>query len=189
MTHVRVSALILFAALAAGSFAQGSGANSSAQAAADALRDFAGADAAFIPAGLLQASNNKGDLSSFIKDATEEVVVVNLTGADLRQAFERSLSMYPVDNNGFLQLSGFEVAFSKTAESGKRVLSISRNGGKVSDGQTFSVAMPASLGRGGFGYFRIWDKAKINKKFAGVTLVSVLKGKGASESSPRWLPQ
>mgnify|MGYP000923189424 CR=1 FL=1 len=189
MSYLKLS--IIGCVVLAGSLAgaQNSPATSVGQSAADVLREFTGADAAFLPSGLLNANADRADLSSLIKDATEEPVVLSLTGTDVRAAFERALSLYPGDNNAFLQISGFEVSFSRSAEPGKRVLAISRDGARISDGQTFSVAMPASLARGGFGYFRIWDRAKITRKFAGTTLTSVLKGKRASDSPSRWQPQ
>jgi 5'-nucleotidase/2',3'-cyclic-nucleotide 2'-phosphodiesterase/3'-nucleotidase/5'-nucleotidase len=115
--------------------------------------------------------------------------VVNLTGAQLRQAFERSLSLYPQPNTSFLQISGFEVTFSRSAATNKRVLNVTASGSALQDGKTYSVAMPSSLGRGGLGYFKIWDKANIKKTYDGVTVESVLRGKSASDTSPRWVAQ
>ena len=59
----------------------------------------------------------------------------------------------------------------------------------LENGKTYSIAMPANLGRGGLGYFKIWDKSKIAKTIEGATVESVLKGKRFVESSPRWSPQ
>lgn len=162
------------------------GAYAPAQSAADALRDFAHTDGAFIAAGLLKTSIQRDNLASFLQFPSDEIVVVKLTGAQLRQAFERSLSVYPMPNSSFLQLSGFEVTFSGSAMIGQRVKSATAFGMPLDSARTYTVAMPAMLGRGGFGYFKIWDKANITQTISGATLESVLKGKSASESSPRW---
>jgi 2',3'-cyclic-nucleotide 2'-phosphodiesterase (5'-nucleotidase family) len=113
--------------------------------------------------------------------------VVTITGAQVKQAFERSLSLFPEENSGFLQISGFEVAFSKTAPSGQRVLSVKCNGSNLEESKNYRIAMPSSLGRGGLGYFKIWDKAKITKTFEKATVESILKGKRYAETSSRWV--
>ncbi|CAN5514608.1 hypothetical protein BH11ARM2_BH11ARM2_36760 [soil metagenome] len=188
---LRTSAVV-FAALAATlAFAQGSPETSAhlpSQAAADALRAAAGTDAAFLAAGLVK-EGGKDDLATILQYPTDEVVVVSLTGAQVRQALERSLSLFPQPNGSFLQLSGFEVVFSKSAAPNTRVVSVTASGVKLDDSKTYTVAMPANLGRGGLGYFRIWDKSKIVKTLPGATLESVLKGKRYVDTSPRWVAQ
>jgi 2',3'-cyclic-nucleotide 2'-phosphodiesterase (5'-nucleotidase family) len=164
-----------------------SGANLAAQSAADVLRDFAGADGAFIAAAQLKDSYQKDNLATLVEHptGTDEVVIVSLTGAQIKQAFERSLSLYPQPNASFLQISGFEVQFNKGAAPGQRVTGVTAGGSKLDEGRTYQIAMPSTLGRGGMGYFKIWDKAKIVKTF-NTTVEEVLKGKRYSDSSPRW---
>lgn len=156
------------------------------QAAADVLRQYAGTDAAFLAAGLLNKSFDPNNLASLIQYPTDGIVVVNLTGADIKQALERSVSLYPQSNPSFLQLSGIEATFSKSAAIGQRIVSVTINGAKLDEKRSYTVAMPESLGQGGSGYFRIWDTSKIAKNFAKTTVESVLKGKRSTESSPRW---
>ncbi|MCB8932140.1 MAG: 5'-nucleotidase C-terminal domain-containing protein [Fimbriimonadaceae bacterium] len=157
------------------------------QAAADLLRDATGADGAFLAAGLVKDTFQQDNLASLLQYPTDQVVLVQLTGAQIRQAFERTLSLYPLPNTSFLQISGFEVEFSKTADAGSRVTSVTASGSKLEDEKTYSVAMPSSLGRGGLGYFKIWDKSKITKTFENMTVESVLKGKRYVETEPRWV--
>lgn len=162
------------------------GAHTASQAAADILRQFAGTDAAMIAAGLLNKNFDQDNLASLIQYPTDGIVVVNLTGSEIRQALERSVSLYPQPNPSFLQLSGIEATFSKSAPIGQRIISASINGSKLDEKKTYTVAMPESLGQGGSGYFKIWDTSKIAKSFDKTTVESVLKGKKVSESSPRW---
>ena len=162
------------------------GAYGPAQSVADTLRDFAHTDGAFITAGLLKASAQRDNLAALLQFPSDDLVVVKLTGAQLKQAFERSLSVYPMPNSSFLQLSGFEVSFNGSAMVGQRVKSASASGMPLDPARTYTVAMPAMLGRGGFGYFKIWDKANISQTISGANLEAILKGKPVQESSPRW---
>lgn len=180
--------LVLVASL---TFAQNpeTGADKASQAAADVLRDYANTDGAFLAAGLVKSSfqKDRDDLSNLIQFPTDELVVVTITGAQVKQAFERSLSLFPQGNTSFLQISGFEVTFAKDAPSGQRVTQVRCNGQALDESKNYQIAMPSSLGRGGLGYFKIWDKTKITKTFEKATLESILKGKRFAESSPRWV--
>jgi len=159
------------------------------QAAADVLREYAKTDGAFLAAGLVRTNLPKrDDLASLLQYPTDDLVVVTITGAQVKQAFERSLSLYPEPNTSFLQVSGFDIVFSKEAGTGQRVIQVKCNGSSLDESKSYQIAMPSSLGRGGLGYFKIWDKAKITKSFTGVTVESVLKGKPFAATSPRWVP-
>lgn len=156
------------------------------QAAADVLKSSAGADGAFLAAGLLKSSYDKStDLSNILVYPEDNLLVLKLTGTQIRQALERSVSLYPQPNTSFLQLSGFEVTFSKTAPVGKRIIAVSINNQPLNNSQSYNVAMPSSLGHGGLGYFRIWDNSNITKTLPG-SVESFLKGKPYASSAPHW---
>lgn len=160
-----------------------------AQAAADLIRGTAGTDGAFLAAGLLKERYDAADAGSMFQYPTDEIVIVTLTGSQIRAALERSVSLYPQPYSSFLQLSGFTATFSKSAASGKRLVSVQTDGGtKVADGQSYTIAMPASLGRGGLGYFKIWDKPNITRTLSDVTIEKLLKGKrlDVGSQSGRW---
>lgn len=159
-----------------------------AQAAADIIRDAAGSDGAFIAAGMIKQSFSKDDLSSMLQFPDDEIVVVTLKGSEIRTAFERSISLYPQSNASFLQVSGFEIVFDPSGSSNSKIKSVLAGGSKLDDSREYRIAMPSSLGRGGFGYFRIWDRAKITKTLDG-TIGKTLQGKKASESKSRWIAQ
>lgn len=163
------------------------GAYGPGQCAADALRDYAHADGAFIAAGLLKASMQKDNLAALFEFSSDEIVVVKLNGSQLKEAFERSLSVYPMPNSSFLQISGFQVAFDGSAPIGQRVKSATALGTPIDNSRTYTIAMPARLARGGFGYFKIWDKADIVQTIAGATVETALKGKPVIDTSPRWV--
>lgn len=157
-----------------------------AQAAADQLRVAAKADIAFLPAGVLKSSFKSGDLAGLVAFPTDEVVVSSLTGAQIKQALERSVALYPSPNHGFLQLSGMNATFSKSANPNKRIVSATIAGANIEDGKKYRVAMPSLLANGGLGYFTIWGKGDIVETLANKNLETVLKGKSGTDPSPRW---
>jgi 2',3'-cyclic-nucleotide 2'-phosphodiesterase (5'-nucleotidase family) len=166
------------------------GGNGPCQDAADAIRAFVGSDGAFLAAGLVRPSFEKDNLASLLKYPTETIVVLNLTGAQIRQAFERSVALFPQPNENFLQISGFEVSFNKNGPPNSRIVSITANGAKLDNAKTYTVAMPSSLARGGLGFFRIWDyKTSTAKSIDNTTVESVLQGKRSTGSASRWQAQ
>ncbi len=158
------------------------------QAAADVLREAGGADAAFLPAGMVRTSWSSDNLASVLRYPTDELAVVKLRGSQLRAALERSVSLFPSPNDSFLQISNLDVTFSRTAPADSRIKSARIGGGAIDDARSYSVAMPATLARGGLGYFKVWDKSQIERIVAGVTLETILRGKHAYDSAPRWQP-
>ncbi|AIE86210.1 5'-nucleotidase [Fimbriimonas ginsengisoli] len=164
------------------------GPNPAAQAAADALRSFAGADGAFLAGGSLKETFNKDDMATMLQFPTDEIVVLKLTGDQILQAFERSVQFYPEQNKFFLQISGFEVTFKKKAAPSGRVVGVKVGGVPLDKTKSYTVAMPSLLARN-VGYSRIWDKAETKKKFPNTTLEDVLKGKKVSEEALRWVGQ
>jgi hypothetical protein len=162
---------------------------SPAQSAADHLRDAAGAHGAFVAAGLIKTSFQESNLATLMEYPDDEIAVVELTGALVRQAFERSISLYPQPNSSFLQISGFEVTFDPSAPANQRIRSVTENGSPLSDGTTYRIAMPIRLARGGYGYFKIWDAKKIVSTVPNTTVEKALAGKKAEDTRPRWVAQ
>ena len=162
------------------------GAFGPAQAAADLVREAAGADIAFLPAGIMVRDFSGSDLGKLVKYPTETIHVSKLTGAQIEAALNRSISLYPSPNSGFLQVSGIEVTFNPDSPAGSRVTGVTVNGRALDLKAEYQVAMPISLARGGYGYFNVWDKNAIVKNLDNTTLESVLKGKSADSQSARW---
>jgi 2',3'-cyclic-nucleotide 2'-phosphodiesterase (5'-nucleotidase family) len=162
------------------------GAFAPAQNAADIVREAAGADAAFLAAGLLKPTFRQDDLSTMVRFPTDEIAVVTLSGSLIRSALERSVALYPSPSDSFLQLSNIVATFSKSGSPDSRIKTITLGGGPLDESRSYTVAMPATLARGGLGYFKIWDKSKITKTLTGVTLEAILSGKASHDSEPRW---
>src|SRR4051812_33889945 len=87
------------------------GAHLPSQCAADAIRREAASDGAFLAAGYINPSYDQNNLSSLLQFPAEKIVVLNLTGSEIKAALQRSASLYPEPNTSFLQISGFKVEF------------------------------------------------------------------------------
>ena len=111
--------------------------------------------------GGIRASINEGPITvgEVIKVLPfgNTLAVMDVTGAELKQAFEVSVGQYPMENGGFLHVSGAKVEFDSSKPKGERVVSISyksENGSyiKVKDNETYSIATNAFTAQGGDGY-------------------------------------
>lgn len=158
------------------------------QAAADEIRRASGADVALVAAGLFRERSkiDQNDLATNLLFPTDEILTLELTGAQLRKAFERSLLLYPQPNDAaFLYLSGGTVSFDGKAASGARVTGVTLDSG-FDPGRKYKVATTASLAKGALGYFKVWDEKNIVGK-SGPAIESVLRGKRATPGASRWL--
>jgi len=161
-------------------------AHTGAQSAAEALREAAGADAAFLAAGMVRDTYDANDLASILRYPSDEVAVVNLRGAQIRLALERSVSLWPSPSDSFLQLANIDATYSKSARPDSRIQLVMVGTVRLDDAKTYTVAMPGTLARGGLGYFKIWDRGQIVRTLDNLTLSQVLKGRRSTDSAPRW---
>ncbi len=157
-----------------------------AQFAADLLRSAGRAEIAFLPAGVLKPTFKSGDLAGILQFPTDDVAVVELTGAQVTKALERSVGLYPSPNPGFLQLSGLSVTFSRTAPPDRRIVEATVSGASLQPDRKYRVAMPGSLARGGLGYFTVWGREQVVETLANANMETVLKGRSGTEPAPRW---
>lgn len=158
------------------------------QSLADALREVARADLAFFPAAAMRKSASI-DLTGHLLYPTDEVSVVSLKGTQVRAALERSIAVFPLPNSAFLQLSGLEARFSRSAAPDKRVTNVVVSDAPLEDSRTYTVAMPSTLARGSLGYFRVWEREAILRTLDGQSLEDLLKGRKVEDSAPRWRSQ
>jgi len=85
------------------------------------------------------------------------LAVMDLTGADLKAAFEVSLRSYPGENGGFLHVAGGKVEFDSTKPVGQRVVNVYIKNAEgaytlVVDNQTYTIATNAFTAQGGDGF-------------------------------------
>jgi len=160
---------------------------------ADAMREAAQSDFAFIQASALQAVTvPAGDLTpTAIRNVLvlpdEPMIVLQLDAARIKGAFERSLALLPYPNKGFLQVSGLRVQFDPGQPADERVQSIlsALSDQPLAPNKAYRVAVPDSLARGTLGYFRVFNG--VRRERTNVTLAQALSQYAAAHSplSPR----
>ncbi|WP_081976200.1 5'-nucleotidase C-terminal domain-containing protein [Ureibacillus manganicus] len=85
------------------------------------------------------------------------LALMDITGAELKEAFELSVSKYPVENGGFLHVAGGKIEFDSSKPAGNRIVSISykdENGKylEIEADKTYTVATNAFTAKGGDSY-------------------------------------
>lgn len=130
---------------------------------ADAMKSSLGAELALLQASQLRPALipagevTREALTGALLYPDERVVLVEVSGAQIKAALERSLSMAPKPSTSFLQVSGLTVTFRSEAPPEQRVVEARVGGAPLSAEKTYRVAMPASLAKGALGYFRIFN--------------------------------
>ena len=119
---------------------------------ADIMRTHTGANAAFINAGALRASLNKGPVT--IEDVfrvmpySNELLTVTLTGAEIAEALSRSVQGTREDEDGgFLHVSGVAFTVRNKKADGIRI-----GGEPIDPSKSYTVAMTDFMYAGGDGY-------------------------------------
>ncbi len=85
---------------------------------------------------------------------------MEISGAQLRLALERSLSMLPKPSTSFLQVSGVRVTYRSDQRPDSRVAEVRVGQTPLAAEKTYKTAMPASLAKGALGYFRVFSELK-----------------------------
>jgi len=123
---------------------------------ADGLCQVTGADVACVNGGSLRASIPAGDitLSEYLTSLpfTNWVQVRELSGKELLDMMERSLSYGTEPCGGFMQFSGMTVTYDPTAEVGARVMSITVGGQPLDANRIYTLASTDFVFGGGDGY-------------------------------------
>jgi 2',3'-cyclic-nucleotide 2'-phosphodiesterase (5'-nucleotidase family) len=164
---------------------------------ADALKSTAGTDIALVNASQIRPLDfpagpiTDDQISLALTYPDEPVARITLKGSQVQACLARGLSLLPLPNKGFLQVSGLKVKFDSRQPAGARIVSINLvNGSALDPNKTYQVAMPSSLAKGAGGYFTIINGAPVETldttiKQAVVTYVTA-KGVGsARENTPR----
>ena len=97
------------------------------------------------------------------------LATMELTGAELKQAFETSFRDYPRENGGFLHVSGAKVVFDSSKPVGERVVSIKYKGDgdtyiDIQDNEMYTIATNAFTAKGGDGFDvfkKIYEKGRV----------------------------
>lgn len=124
--------------------------------AADALRRVTGADAALLTAMRIQSGIAAGEITRAdcisVFPEGHFIVTKKVSGKQLREILEQSVSAYPEASEAFLQVSGLAFRFDSAALAGNRIQAVSVKGMAVSDSDQFLIAMDDGLASGENGY-------------------------------------
>jgi 5'-nucleotidase len=80
------------------------------------------------------------------------LVTLEVDGATLRSVLERSVSAFPQESGGFLQVSGVILAFDPARPPGERIQRITVGGEPLDPARRYTVATNSYLAGGGDGY-------------------------------------
>ena len=127
----------------------------------DAVREFTGAEIAFINGGGIRASIDAGDITLgdvvSVLPFINLVETVNVPGSVILEALEHGSRQYPEQNGGFLHASGLKYIVDATREPGQRVVYVEVNGEVLDPDRTYNLATNDFLLAGGDGYTMFAD--------------------------------
>lgn len=97
------------------------------------------------------------------------LALMEISGSELKEAFEISLKDFPVENGGFLHVSGAKVEYDSTKAAGQRIVSIAYKNSdgtytQVRDDVTYKVATNAFTAKGGDGFTvfkKIYEEGRV----------------------------
>jgi len=135
---------------------------------ADAMRSSTHADAAVLNGGGIRAGKNYdpggrvtyGDILSELP-FNNRVVIVEMSGRELRRAMENGLSLLPRPSGRFPQVSGIALEFELSREPGSRIVAMQVGGAPLDEARIYRVAVVDYLARGGDDYTMFRDAARI----------------------------
>jgi 5'-nucleotidase/UDP-sugar diphosphatase len=129
---------------------------------ADVMRQGAGADAAIINGGIIKGSIVKGKIK--LQDIYNALpydnylVVIRMSGAQLKEALEHGVSHLGKPSHRFPQVSGLTFRYSRSAPEGSRVKDVTVGGRLLDPKKMYVVATIDYLAAGGNG-FKIFGNA------------------------------
>ena len=131
--------------------------NTNAIALADSVLTESRADIAFVPAATFaQAGTLQSDGDNPLQD--DQIQIIELSGALIKQALERSVSYVPKSFGGLLSVAGMRVEVMLQRKPRSRVTSAMVGKQPLDPNRKYKVAMPRALADGQLGYFQIWEK-------------------------------
>jgi 5'-nucleotidase/UDP-sugar diphosphatase len=141
---------------------------------ADAMREAVDADVALTNGGGIRADRTyeagtvltRRDIQSELPFGNK-TILIEISGADLREALENGVS--EVENGGgrFPHVSGLSFSYDASKPAGERVVEVVVNGAPLDDAATLKLATNDFLGKGGDGYAVFIDQPRIIDANAG----------------------
>lgn len=129
-----------------------------------AIKDVCGSDIAIvcsssIKGGLGRGSFDSSVFSDLLYYPDDKVVILELTGKQIKDIMERSIKNYPGENSCFLQVAGLNGTFFSGASEGK-ISELYIGGTPVNDNTGYRVAVDETLA-GGFSGYITFTEGKI----------------------------
>ena len=122
----------------------------------DAMLYESKAEIAMLSGGGIRTSINKGQVNMENILTTlpfkSYIITKYLTGAEIQEVLEKSVSKYPEKFGGFLHIAGMKFKFDTTKDIGERVWDIRINNEKIDRSRKYLVAITDFLGAGGDEY-------------------------------------
>jgi len=122
----------------------------------DAMKEATGAEIAFTNGGGIRASIEAGDVT--YGDAvtsfpfTNFLVVIDVTGAELKAALEHGVDLYPAQAGHFSHVSGMTYKFDPNKEVGSRIVEVSVAGKTLDLAKSYRLVTNDFMSVGGDGY-------------------------------------
>jgi 5'-nucleotidase/UDP-sugar diphosphatase len=145
------------------------------------MRAATGADVAIINGGGIRGNRNYAAETKLTrKDIARELpfnnqlVTLELTGADLRAALENAVWLINKDAGRFAQISGARVVVRRDAVPGSRLVSIKIGGRPLDDNKLYKVATIDFLARGKDGYVALTRGKPLVSDLEGPLLTNVI---------------
>ncbi len=110
------------------------------------------------------ASLQLAQLTPAISFPDDPLAMLQLTGKEVRGALERSVSLYPQRNLGFLQVSGLKFTLDPGKPTGKRVGAVIVGKEELKDETVYTVAVTNSMANGALGYWSVWSASSVLKR-------------------------
>ena len=148
---------------------------------ADAIRDFVKADVAVTNGGGIRGDRTYEPGTTLTrKDVLTELpfgnitVLIELSGAELRQALEEGVSQVEDRAGRFPHVSGMRFTFDAKRPKGARVLEVMVGGAPLDAGARYRVATNDYMFEGGDGYATLTKGKAIVEKSAGMLMATVV---------------
>jgi 5'-nucleotidase / UDP-sugar diphosphatase len=135
---------------------------------ADAMRAAVGADVALTNGGGIRADRTyeagtvltRRDIQSELPFGNK-TILIEISGADLREALENGVSEVEDGGGRFPHVSGLSFSYDASKPAGERVVEVLVDGAPLKDAAMFKLATNDFLGRGGDGYAVFVDQPRI----------------------------
>lgn len=148
---------------------------------ADTMRAAAGADVAIINGGGIRGNRSYAAGTTLTrKDIAKELpfnnqlVTLELSGADLRAALENAVWLIGKDAGRFAQISGARIVVRRDAVPGSRLVSIEVGGKPLDDAKLYKLATIDFLARGKDGYVALTHGRPLVSDLEGPLLTNVI---------------